>query len=122
MLEHSDVNTALLRQAVDELEIGVPIRAYEVVNGRLVLHLAYTLEPAVWEPPDGRYGGSAPTANDTCPPAGNDREIPAGELNELLKAELQELARSHGIPKWNRLRKADLISSLESLRAERKKC
>lgn len=130
MLELSDVNSALLCQAVDELEIGVPIRAYEVVKGRLVLHLAYTLEPAVWEPPSGRNPGSdgpdgrggsrtAPTADDGRPAAGNVREIPAGDLNRLLKPRLQELARSQRIPRWNRLRKAELVAALEDLRVER---
>jgi len=128
MLELSDVNSALLRQAADELEIGVPIRAYEVVKGKLVLHLAYTLEPAVWEPPAGRNPGSggsdgrggsrtAPTADDAPPAAGNVREIPAGDLNRLLKPALQALARSHSIPAWKRLRKAELVDALQALRA-----
>ena len=108
MLKQSDVNEALIRQAVDELEIGVPIRSYEVVDGRLVLHLAYTLEPAVWEPP--AVGGHQQVPRPANTP------IPAGDLNRLRKPQLQELARIHGIAAWNRLRKGELVEALEGLR------
>jgi hypothetical protein len=99
------VNEAVLQQAADELNIGVPIRAYTVENGRLILFLAYGGK-AEWTPPELR--DQKPTTQRQAEP------IPAG-LDALLRADLEKIARRHHIPGWKTLRKAELIAALKAL-------
>lgn len=124
-LKLTDINDALLRQAVDDLEIAVPIRAWDVVNGKLLLHLAYSPAPAVWEPP--RPDESTQTTDDgeresssVVPraPSPSPSSIPEGDLSRLLKRDLQQLARARKMPEWKRLRKAELVERLEALRGK----
>ena len=112
-LKATDVNHATIRQAVDDLEIGVPVRSWEVRDGKLLLHLAYAREPAVWSPPgseEARPGSAG--EEETGPPP-----IPDGNLDRLLKKDLQKLAHAHGVPHTYDLLKAELVAALEELRA-----
>lgn len=104
MLQPTDVNDALIRQAVDELEIGVPIRSWEVANGELVLHLAYSVEPARWSPAKKPGFAQEPGF------------IPDGNLHRLKKKELQEIARARNVPQYQNLLKGELVELLEALR------
>ncbi|NLF16741.1 MAG: hypothetical protein GX595_05730, partial [Lentisphaerae bacterium] len=40
-LDIHTIDDATLQQAIDELNIGVPVRACAVENGHLILYLAY---------------------------------------------------------------------------------
>jgi hypothetical protein len=97
------VNEAVLQQAADELNIGVPIRAYTVENGRLILFLAYGGK-AEWTPPELR----------DLKPTPQPEPIPTS-LDALLRADLEKIARRHHIPGWKTLRKAELIAALKAL-------
>lgn len=105
LLKPTDVNDALIRQAVDDLEIAVPIRSWEVVDGELVLHLAYSVEPARWSPPQKPGFAEKPGFS-----------IPAGNLQRLTKKELQAIARAHNVPYDSRLLKGELVELLEEWR------
>ena len=105
-LRKEDVTPALLQDVAEQLEIGVPIRAWEVVNGRLVLHLAYN-QTATWPPEDtGESGGQPEVAL-----------IPAGDLSKLRKTELLELAAAVGVEGRSSMLKADLVFVLTEVRS-----
>ena len=124
-LRREDVNPALLQRAADELEIGVPIHAWEVEGGKLRLHLAYG-QTAIWPPEDD----AAPVEPEPEglvlgvdyewtgePPA--DLPIP-GNLNGLRKQLLVNLALKHGlkIKRKKNFVKADYVAVLERRRSE----
>lgn len=111
-LKESDVNSALLQQVAEELDIGVPIWGWGIVGGRLLLHLAYGGQ-AFW-PPDAlteREGellkkAGQNVSRDDVPVLGEDYdwsnptsdplpEIPES-LKGLLKRDLERLADAHG--------------------------
>lgn len=102
------VDEATIRQAIDELNIGVPVRACAVENGHLILYLAYGGK-ATWIPPELRPD---PTTGRPSPSA---PAIPP-DLDALLKRDLRQLARLHAVPDWNVLRKAELIAALAERR------
>lgn len=112
MLKPNDVNEATLRQAVDDLEIGVPIRSWEVRDGKLYLHLAYSHAPAVWSPAAEAEEPPAPSQH---VPTVDNTPIP-DNLSRLLKSDLQTLARIYRIHRWSKLRKAELVAELEEIR------
>ena len=104
------VDDATLQQAIDELNICVPVRACAVENGHLILYLAYGGK-ATWIPPELRPD---PETGEPSPAA---PAIPA-DLHALLKRDLQQLARLYAVPDWHVLLKPDLIAALEQRRAE----
>lgn len=124
MIKPSEVNPALIQQAVDELEIGVPIRAWEVQNGELLLHLAYG-QVASWSGPneeeeeDGRqeaasdrpwFFGEAGRVDD--PPT-----LPTGSLNQKTRQQLLNIALDWGFQSTSGyVRKAEIVEALEWLR------
>lgn len=105
------IDDATIQQAIDELNIGVPVRAYAVENGHLILHLAYGGK-AIWIPPELRPD---PTTGEPSPAALSAAPIPA-DLDALLKRDLQLLARLYAVPDWHVLRKPELIATLSERR------
>lgn len=96
MIQESDVNSAMLQQAAEELEIGVPIRSWRVEGGELVLSLAYGGE-ASWsqggsaEGPDGAPWGFEAKLRDADP-----APIPKGNLRRIKKQQLRLIALGWG--------------------------
>lgn len=107
-LDINTVDDATLQQAIDELNIGVPVRACAVENGHLILYLAYGGK-ATWIPPELRPD---PETGEPSPAA---PAIPA-DLHALLKRDLQQLARLYAVPDWHVLLKPDLIAALAAIR------
>ena len=119
MIQQADVNMAMIQQAAEELEIGVPIRSWRVDGGELVLELAYGGQ-ARWGvaagPPEAPAGkpwqfreeyrrGKAP------------RAIPDGDLSRHRKQILQNIAFSHGFQSdSDYVRKEELVEALTWLR------
>lgn len=110
MIRTEDVNSAMLQQAAEELEIGVPIRSWRVEAGELVLSLAYGGE-AVWRPPGARRGKRKKDRARTVPEKlargrpwrfveeqrdATPRPIPEGDLNKVKKQQLGLIALSWG--------------------------
>ena len=131
MIDVADVNEAVIRHAAEELEIGVPIRAWRVEDGELVLSLAYGGE-ARWgnvkheglkrdesrithhESRNSRpwrfvEGNRKPGA----------RPIPRGDLGRLKKQALQLTAHEWGFQTESLYpKKAEFVEALEWLREE----
>ena len=125
MLKATDVNDALLRQAVDDLEIGVPIRSWDVVDGKLVFHLAYG-RVAVW-PPGESVAVEEERVVLTAPHSGreyywtgrvHDEPLPEGDLSRFNKDKLASMAGQCGLRylSEHRLYKADYVDILTELR------
>jgi hypothetical protein len=107
----ASVDDAVIQQAIDELNIGVPVRGWTVRQGHLVLFLAYG-GAAHWIPPELRPDPTTGQASDAALSAA---PIP-DDLDTLLKRDLQLLAGLHAVPDWQVLLKAELIAALAALR------
>lgn len=107
-LDIHTIDDATLQQAIDELNIGVPVRACAVENGHLILYLAYGGK-ATWIPPELRPDPETGQPSPAAP------AIPA-DLHTLLKRDLQQLARLYAVPDWHVLLKPDLIAALAAIR------
>lgn len=107
-LDIHTIDDATLQQAIDELNIGVPVRACAVENGHLILYLAYGGK-ATWIPPELRPDPETGQPSPAAP------AIPA-DLHALLKRDLQQLARLYAVPDWHVLLKPDLIAALAAIR------
>lgn len=124
MIKATDVNSAMLQQAAEELEIGVPIRAWEVQDGALVLHLAYG-RAARWRGPgDGRRQPEVAAA-----PAGkpwkfveeNRKDdppaLPGGKLGRKTRQQLLNVALDWGFQSTSDyVSKAELVEAVTWLR------
>ena len=122
MMRRDDVNMAMIQQAAEELEIAVPIRAWEVVDGELVLHLAYG-NVARWTPGNG----AARTTGQPGRPWRFEEAIrkpgaalpPAGSLKKLRKQQLRNLALDWGFQSDSAyVNKAELVEAVTWLRDE----
>lgn len=122
MIRESDVNSAMLQQAADELEIAVPIRSWHVEDGELVLYLAYggaarwrlggENAPAI-AAPDGVPWRFERDLRDDSP-----RAIPDGDLGRLKKRELFLILMSWGYQTETlRPLKAEYVEALTWLRS-----
>lgn len=118
MIRERDVNSAMLQQAADELEIAVPIRSWHVRDGALVLRLAYGGE-AVWTlQGNGGAGDAGPSGvpwrfvaelrdDDPTP-------IPGGDLEKIRKPVLGNILDSWGYQTETlRPLKAEYVQALE---------
>ncbi len=101
----------LVREVVETLEIDVPVYGAQVVGDCLELRL-YGGRLVVWSIP-----GRAEVAVVERRPGLQKMAIPAGDLATLKVEQLKELARIWGAPRWNRLRKAELVAALEEIRS-----
>lgn len=128
MIRAQDVNMALIQQAAEELEIGVPIRAWRVEDGQLVLSLA-TGGEARWgerEKEEGRKqkeeaarssARTAPWRFDAALRAPDPRPIPGGDLSRLTKRQLHLVLADWGYQTETlNPRKAEFAEALTWLR------
>ena len=135
MIRANDVNMAMIRQAAAELEVNVPIRAWEVVDGELVLHLAYG-RVARWKGPgDLRSLGRATTGRlaRTAGESGTGERpwrfveanrkakappLPGGSLKKKTRQQLLNVALDWGFQSTSGyVTKAELVEALDWLRA-----
>lgn len=132
MIRIEDVNMAMIQQAAEELEVGVPIRAWRVEDGELVLVLSYGGE-ARWSDGKKRPERAKTSSPAKAPGRGRPRArpwrfeeghrarvvlpLPDGDLGRLTKQELQQIALSHGYQTETlNPRKAEYVEALEWLR------
>lgn len=129
MIRAADVNMAMIQQAAEELEVGVPIRAWEVQEGELVLHLAYGSVARWAGPRDGNQGllgsGSQAPSKPSKPwrfvealREDDPRPVPSGSLKQKTRQELLNVAREWGFQSESAyVAKAEFVEALEWLRA-----
>ena len=120
-IREKDVNSAMIQQAADELDIGVPIRSWAVVDGKLELSLAYggvarwpeDAAPAVLGPGDTPWRFEMAYADEEPP------EIPGGSLDRFKKQELRNVAGKWGFQSnSDYVNKAELVEALTWLRED----
>ncbi len=135
MVQASDVNEAVLRRAVDELEIDIPIQAWRVEDGQLVLVLAYGGE-ARWGGVKREMGNvkrenvTDHVSRDGRPwkfVAANRKKdaaaIPEGDLNSLKKQALMLLCLDWGFQTVTLYpKKAEYVEALAWLRKKVASC
>ena len=112
MIREADVNEAMIQQAAEELEIGVPIRAWRVEGEELVLCLAYGGEARWREADEGNDRSTVPWRFDQSLRAEKRRKIPSGDLRKKRRQTLLNVALD-----WGFQSESDYVSKAELVEA-----